>query len=120
MKNIRAMKTKLLILLFVIPFFCNSQSIRLNYLCESVVQKITGASNFYYGFGYEQNLGSNIAVSLDYNRGYNISEEPGYNTLSYTENNDYISFNYAVSAPWTEFSYQSKYFISGVDEGSFY
>ena len=36
-------------------------------------------STFYYGFGYEQNVGEKISLGLTYRKGYSI--DPDYSTL---------------------------------------
>ena len=93
----------------------NGQSIRLNYFCSSVFENL-GASHYYYGFGYEQNLGSRLAVSLEYNRGYSFDDYVNGNIVF----PDGTGVQYSLNMPWTEFSYQSKYFFSDNDDGTAY
>jgi hypothetical protein len=117
--SIHAMKRIFFIFLMACPFLISAQAIRFNYFGASYFE-VTSKKNYYYGFGYEQNIGSGIAVSLEYNRGYGFDDEYANLSLDYTENGDIYKVNYSLQMPWTEFSYQSKYFFTGADDNSFY
>ena len=106
------------LLLFSTPIFSNGQAIRVNYVGYSGYQKSVSTSNYFYGFGYEHNIGSKIALQFEYNKGYSLDENYGY--YYYDNINSPVNFEYNLEIPWYEFAYQSKYFFSGNDEKSFY
>ena len=75
----------------------------------------------YVGFGYDQNIGEKIGLSLDFNLSLTTRDEPGPSwTESYTDPNGLgYRYNYGYSTPWKELAFTSRYFISGND-GSWY
>jgi len=85
--------------------------------------KQENSKTYYYGFGYEQNLGTKVAVSLEYNKGYSLSTVD-YTPLSYYEYYDQVglgySFYYGHAITWSEIAYISRYFFDYNDDGSWY
>jgi hypothetical protein len=124
------MNKKIIIGLCIFFFLYNktilrAQAIRLNLLDYSSVIKGGDVSGFYAGFGYEQNVGDRIAVSLEYNFSYlnNTTEYDQYYNSSYYDNSgnsSYLTFDYFIAYPSKELAWQSKYFFNDNDEGSWY
>ena len=106
------------LILFILPLLSDGQAIRVNYIGFSGYQKAVVPANYYYGFGYEQNIGKRIAILFEYNKGYELDENSGH--YFFDDINSPVSFNYGLEIPWYEFAYQSKYFFTGNDDGSWY
>lgn len=83
-------------------------------------------STFYYGFGYEQNVGDKISLGLTYRKGYSIDPDYSSTTNTYTfvgyENGvGYnVSFDVVNISDWHEFNYTSKYFFEDNMEGGYF
>ena len=83
-------------------------------------------STFYYGFGYEQNVGEKISLGLTYRKGYSI--DPDYSTLvnsysfvGYENGVGYnVSFDILNISNWHEFVYTSKYFFEDNLDGGYF
>ncbi len=83
-------------------------------------------STFYYGFGYEQNVGDKISLALSYRKGY--SADPDYSSVTErysfigNENgvNYDVSFELASISSWHEWNYSSKYFFDDNMSGSYF
>jgi len=95
------------------------QGIRVNWLGASFFEKTNGKS-FYFGGGYEQNIGTAIAVSLEYNFGYSFGDGEESVQFQFPKDGDVYTVEYLPLMPWSEFSYSSKYFFSGNDDDSWY
>jgi hypothetical protein len=112
-------RNAILVLAILFPVLSHGQAIRLNYFGASYFEN-TSKKHYYYGFGYEQNVGTHISVSLEYNRGYSFDEEDEYLYLQYAENGNTYDIEYYNSMPWSEYSYQSKYFFNGNEDDGWY
>jgi hypothetical protein len=120
------MKKISIFLFFSIVFISSvkSQAIRANYFCGSAFQKTDGGGGtkfWYWGFGYEQNVGDRIALSLEYNKGFSFGDEAeSAQLISGDVSTSGYSMYYLQTMPWNEFSYQSKYFFTDNDDNAWY
>jgi hypothetical protein len=107
----------LVLLLFVLPNV-RGQGVRVTYIGYNSFESMPGKEFMNYGLGYEQNLASHIAVSLEYFKSYGLGDETwGEYSNADANSNDFI---YIFKAPWREFTYTSKFFFSGNDVKSAY
>jgi hypothetical protein len=108
-----------LILIFT-PVVSNAQSLRFNFFDHSAFERAeNGNYNWYWGAGYEHNIGDMIAVSFDYNAGLDFDDNH-YGTLFFGDQVSGGQIEYELNLPWKEIAYQSKYFFTGNDDNSFY
>ena len=122
-------KTFFLVLIIFASLKSHSQAIRFNYLGITAPLK-TGSETYsipvYYGIGYEQNIGSRIAVSLEYNHTYPdvyrmiLSEEFNHYGTINTVNGNSIGYEYDIKYPMHEIAYQSKFFFRDNDNHAWY
>lgn len=102
-----------------------SQGLKMEVFGYNTLQK-SYTSTFYYGFGYEQNVGDKISLGLTYKKGYSIDPDFSSSTESYyfvgIDNGvSYgVSFDIISISDWYEWNYSSKYFFEDNSEGSYF
>lgn len=118
-----------LVLILFVSLKSNGQAIRFNYLGITHPLKTgseTSSFPVYFGVGYEQNLGSRIALSLEYNHTYpNVfklafSESFTHFGTVRTANGNNYDFEYDIKYPMHEIGYQSKFFFRDNDHHAWY
>lgn len=95
------------------------QAIEVTYFGFSNFQKGNDSPPFFYGFGYEQNLGSRIAVSLNWHNGFTFDDQGG-GSSDFESLLPGVNFSYYSRFSWKEFSYTSKFFFSDNESQSWY
>jgi hypothetical protein len=119
-------KTILIFCISFIPSALYSQAVRVNYYGLNTMQEESRSIRHQFiGIGYEKNLFDKIAVSLEFNTGYNLNQfanvEPnGGNFLLIDNSGNYYYYSYLLNIGWREFAYQSKYFFRKNTDNSFY
>lgn len=130
------MKKKLLVfnLLILNAAASYAQGIKFNTLCWSndfkskVDEESTTnfMSDWYYGIGYEQNIGDKLAVSLCFNSSLGKTfgkEDVNTKYIYYTDingNENSYPYEYTSYISYTGLSYESKYFFNENDDNSMY
>ncbi len=124
------MKLILTKIVFFITLICtysqvNAQGIKVDLFGYSGLSS-EYTSSFYYGIGYDQNVGDKISLGFSYIKGYSIdpdySKTEQYYSFIATENN--LNYNVEVGltalSSWHSFSYTSKYFFDDNSDGGYY
>jgi hypothetical protein len=78
-------------------------------------------NGLFWGFGYEQNIGDRIAVSLEYSKSYNLDESNFETSYTYRDASGYgYGYSSLSTYGWSEISYHSKFFFTPSDDRAWY
>src|SRR5436190_1472316 len=102
------MKRIIPLCLALIPFLSMGQAIRLNVYGKSYMMK-DASNNRYIGLGYEQNLSTKLAITMEYNIDYGSSTYFS-DDFNYIESGNHYGVNYYYNSSFMMVSYQTKYF----------
>ena len=104
----------------------NAQAIKLDYLAFSGIAS-RYSKPFFWGIGYDHNLGDKISIGLTYKSGYALDADYFNTEISYgfpavdASNIEHlVTFNVVHNTSWREFAYTSKYFFADNTDGGYF